>query len=100
MNLVSNAVATFDLPEEFAKELSRCLTRSSIKRSLLTELVGVDSVKAEVIENELIVLEDQISALKDKVSKEHVPAEYRDVKYSWAYDGYAVSGVTVTIYHT
>lgn len=100
MNITTNIVDTFAIPEEFAKELSANLTLSSIKKSLLVELVGVDSVKCEVIERELIELEDKIAAQKDKVTREYVPEKFQDVRYSWGYDGFAVAGCKVNVYTT
>ena len=78
--------AQFTIPEELAKELSTCLTQNSIKKSLLIELVEFPA-KYEIIEKQVIELEDHINAIKNVITTELVPEEYRQSKYSWNYNG-------------
>ena len=86
----------FVIPEEMAKELSALLTESSIKKSLLVELVETPT-KYEIIEKLVIGLEDKITVIKNKITKELVPLKYRSSQYSWNYDGYSSAGNTLHI---
>lgn len=86
----------FEIPDELAKELTALLTESSVKKSLLIELVEYPT-KYEIIEKAVITLEDKISALKNTITREYVPEEYRTSEFSWNYDGYPTAGNIVQI---
>lgn len=86
----------FEIPDELAKELTALLTESSIKKSLLIELIEFPT-KYEIIEKAVIILEDKISALKNTITRNYVPEAYRTSEYSWNYDGYPTAGNIVQI---
>lgn len=86
----------FEIPDELAQELTALLTESSIKKSLLIELVEFPT-KYEIIEKAVIILEDKISVLKNTITRQYVPEEYRTSEYSWNYDGYSSAGNVVQI---
>ena len=86
----------FEIPDELARELTALLTESSVKKSLLIELVEYPT-KYEIIEKAVIVLEDKISALKNTITRQYVPEVYRTAEYSWNYDGYPTAGNIVQI---
>jgi hypothetical protein len=90
-------VAQFEIPEEMAKELSGLLTESAVKKGLLIDLVEMPA-RYEIIEKLVIALEDKITAIKNKITSEYVPQEYRTVDFSWNYDGYVTAGKTVHIF--
>jgi hypothetical protein len=94
--MMNEIIDQFEIPEEMAKELSGLLTESSIKKSLLIELIEMPS-KYDVMEKLVIALEDKITVIKNKITREYVPKKYRTSDYSWNYDGYATAGAIVHI---
>lgn len=94
--MTNEIIDQFEIPEEMAKDLSGLLTESAIKKSLLVELVETPA-KYEIIEKLVIALEDKITVIKNKITREFVPTKYRSAKYAWNYDGYASAGTTVHI---
>ena len=83
-------VTTFEVPEEIAKKLSDLLTKQTIKERLLMQLTN-EPEKFEAVENTLIPITEEISALKIKITQEYVPDEFNSQEYIWNYDGWAVS---------
>lgn len=85
-----DVISTFEIPEELAKNLSELLTMSSIRRSLLIELVGKQA-KYEEIEKTLIPIENKIDAIKTIITNEYVPDNYRSEQYQWVFPGFEIT---------
>lgn len=92
------AIATFKIPEELAKELSELLTKQSIRQNMLKEILISNPSKYEEVEKLLIPITTRIETIKTKITTEYVPDYYRDDKYMWNYDGYDISGTTVSVF--
>lgn len=99
MERTQKLVGSFEIPEELAKELSELLTKQSIRKDMLLQLVD-DPEKYESMEKMLMPITSRIEAIKIKITNDYVPAEYNSMKYVWNYDGYEVSGKTVSIFET
>ncbi|MCM1215382.1 MAG: hypothetical protein NC548_12790 [Lachnospiraceae bacterium] len=89
-------VASFEIPNELATELSNLLTKQVIKERLLLQLLD-DREKYNQVENDLVPITARVEAIKLKITKEYVPEEYSSSRYSWSYDGYEVAGNMVYI---
>ena len=89
-------VSSFEIPEEVAKELSELLTKQGIRERLLSSLVGTE--KYEEVENDLVDLIQRIDAIKNLITSEYVPEQYRYDWYTWNYDGWTISKNTLYIY--
>lgn len=87
----ADVIDTFDIPEEMAKRLSDLLVTSSIRRNLLLELIDKPA-KYEQVEAMLIPVEDEVSAIKSKITSELVPDKYRSERYTWYFAGLSLSG--------
>jgi hypothetical protein len=94
--LPAEVIDTFTIPDEMAKDLSDCLTKSSIRRSMLSDLVGSET-KFNELEKTIIPLENRIGAMKTKITNFYVPEKYRSQKYQWTFPGYEVSGNVIWI---
>ena len=88
---------TFQIPEELAEHLSNLLVTQSIRERLLATLVG--KPEYEQVEQSLIALITEIDRLKNQITTEYVPPEYRSEEYQWNYDGYGISGNVISILH-
>lgn len=89
-------VGSFEIPDELAKELSELLTKQTIRERLLLQLID-EPEKYEKAEEMLVPIVSKIEAIKIKITKEYVPAEYNSTQYVWNYDGYEVAGNKVQI---
>lgn len=94
----NGVIATFDIPEELAKELSELLTKQSIRQNMLKEILISNPSKYEEVESLLLPVTTRIETIKAKITTEYVPDEYCDEKYMWNYDGYDISGTSVSIF--
>lgn len=90
-------VASFEIPEELAKELSELLTKQTIRERLLVQLID-EPTKYEKAEAILLPVTAKIEAIKVKITNEYVPEEYRSSEYIWNYDGWEIAGSNVNIY--
>lgn len=88
---------SFEIPEELAKELSTLLAKQTIKEHLLENIIS-DKDKFDEVESQLVPIIQKIDAIKNKITSEYVPEQYRSEKYSWNFDGYEVSGNLLQIY--
>ena len=91
-------VASFQIEEAVAKQLSELLIKQSIREKLLDQNIN-NPTKYEQMEQMLIPIVAEIEALKNHITNECVPAEYRSEQYVWNYDGYEIDGCTVYIYN-
>lgn len=99
MAIIQNRVGEFTIPEELAKELSDLLTKQSIRRDTLVQLVG-DEAKYTEMEAMLVPITERIEEIKVKITNEFVPEKFMNPKYTWSYDGYAISGNNVNVFET
>jgi hypothetical protein len=93
---MQTVVGSFEIPEELAKELSTLITKQGIRERLLATLVGEE--KYDEVEESLIELIQRIDVIKNKITEEYVPEEFRSEDYVWNYDGYEIAGRKVVIY--
>lgn len=91
----NEVLQTFTIPEELAEHLSNLLVTQSIRERLLASLVG--KPEYEQVEQSLIALITEIDKLKNQITTEYVPPEYRSEEYQWNYDGYGISGNVISI---
>lgn len=96
-NVFSSAktVATFQIPDELAKRLSDLLVTQSIRERVLANLVG--KPEYDQMENKLIAIVNEIDAIKNKITMEYVPDEYRSERFTWTYEGYGISQNNISI---
>lgn len=90
-------VDTFNIPEQVAKRLSELLVKQSIREKMLDQNIE-NPDKYEKMENMLVPIVAEIESLKNYITKECVPAEYRSDNFAWNYDGYEIDGCVVSIY--
>lgn len=91
----NEVLQTFTIPEELAERLSNLLVTQSIRERLLASLVG--KPEYEQVEQSLIALITEIDKLKNQITTDYVPPEYRSEEYQWNYDGYGISGNVISI---
>ena len=91
----NEVLQTFTIPEELAQRLSNLLVTQTSRERLLTPLVG--KPEYEQVEQSLIGLITEIDKLKNQITTEYVPPEYRSEEYQWNYDGIGISGNVVSI---
>lgn len=91
----NEVLQTFTIPEELAQRLSNLLVTQTIRERLLATLIG--KPEYEQVEQSLIDLITEIDKLKNQITTEYVPPEYRSEEYQWNYDGYGISGNVVSI---
>jgi len=65
---------------------------------MLKEILISNPSKYEEVEKLLIPITTRIETIKTKITTEYVPDYYRDDKYMWNYDGYDISGTTVSVF--
>ena len=97
--MAQQLIGQFDIPEDMAKELSDLLARKTIKEDVMVNLAKNKNFEEfEVVENDLIPVIQKIEAIKNSITANYVPDEYKSEKYVWNYDGYEVDGCTIHIY--
>lgn len=84
-------LTTFEIPDDLAKELSDLLIKQSIRERVLTNLIG-DLERYEMAENMLMQTTSRIEVIKQMISREYVPEEFRSSQYIWNYSGYDIDG--------
>lgn len=88
--MMNEVLQTFTIPDELAQRLSNLLVTQTIRERLLATLVG--KPEYEQVEQSLADLITEIDKLKNQITTEYVPPEYRSEEYQWNYDGYGISG--------
>ncbi len=89
-------VATFEIPDELAQELSDLMTRQAIREQLLLQQTN-DPQKFQEIEDLLVPIVEKINAIKNRITTEYVPDQFRFPRFSWNYSGWAISNHMVEI---
>jgi hypothetical protein len=85
----NNVISDFEIPNELARNLSDLLTTQSVRQNIASTLVGTD--KYDMAEKKLIEVTKEVDALKNKITNEYVPKEFRDEAYVWNYNGYDIA---------
>ena len=89
----------FDIPEDMAKELSELLSRKTIKEDLMINVLkNKDFDQMEALEIQLIPVVQKIEAIKNNITANHVPEEFRSDRFVWNYDGYDIDGCSISVY--
>ena len=92
-----NLVTTFEVPTELAQELSELLIKEDILQTSIDHLFSQGDEKWTEVMEQLTKVKSRINTLKNKVTNDFVPDQYRDQKYVWNYEG---EGITFQIYKT
>jgi len=82
LQLDPDVIDTFEIPKELADELSALLTKSSIRRSLMLEVIN-QPTKYEAMEELLLPVETRSMVLKQIITNQFVPEKYRSQAYTW-----------------
>ena len=90
-------VETVEIPESIAKRLSTLLIKQSIRHRLLNEAVG-DKSKFEQLEDLLIPIEEEISAVKNEITEKFIPEDFRSERFIWNYNGFEIDNNHISIY--
>jgi len=80
-----------------AEELSELLTKKSIRMEVAASCVK-DPEAYDEAEKRLIPIIDAIEAIKDYITKNCIPDEYKSEKYTWIYNGILIDGYSISIY--
>lgn len=91
-------VATFEIPEDIAKRLSELMVTQSIREKLLDQNIE-NPTKYLQMEKLLISITTEIDVLKNSITANYVPEQYRSDAYMWKFDGYEIDGCTVYIFN-
>ena len=97
--MAQRIVDSFKIPEELAKELSDLLTKQTVRERLLLQLVD-EPAKYEAMEKMILPVISKIEAIKIRITREYVPTQYNDPKYSWNYNSWEVAQNNVEIMTT
>ena len=89
-SLPNDVRAVFEIPDEMAQELSKQLTISSIRRTMLIELIGKPG-KYDELEATIIPVEQKIDGIKTRITNQYVPEEYQNEQYQWLFPGYEIA---------
>lgn len=82
-------INTFEIPVEMAKELSLLTGKEKIRKDLLFSSINNPETFSKV-EKELITIMEQLEGLKQKITDEYVPDEYRSEEYVWVHNGWEI----------
>ena len=82
-----NVVGHFEIPEEMAKELSDLLIKQTVREKLLLQLLN-EPEQYDLAEAKLLPITARVEAMKIKITKEYVQAEYASSRYVWNYLGW------------
>lgn len=83
-------VHTFEIPEELAHKLSDLLIKQGIRERLCANNMD-DPVKFEQAEALLIPIVAEVDKIKNHITSEYVPAQYRFDQYTWNYLGWDIA---------
>lgn len=98
-NIGTNAVSTFNIPEELAKELSELLVKQTVRETLLTNIALSGNDRAyDNAEKNLMEVVNRIETIKKAITRDYIPEQYMSADYIWNYDGYDIDGTLVRIY--
>lgn len=90
-------VATFEVPVELAEELSTLLIKEEVLQTSIDHLFSQGDENWTEVMDELTKVKSRINALKNKVTSDFVPDQYKDPRYVWNYEG---TGLIFQIYNT
>ena len=94
---MKKVVGTFEIPEELSKRLSELLTKKAIREQVLVSVAN-DPDKYDAMEEKLIPIINEIDSIKNTITIKNVPAEFRDERFEWSYNGYDISKNVCEVY--
>ena len=88
---------TFEIPTELANELSELLIKEEVLQTSIDHLFSQGDENWTEVMDKLTRVKQRINSIKNKITNDFVPDQYKDPRYVWNYEG---SGNTFQIYDT
>ena len=90
-------VTKIKIPEDVAKELSDLINKKTVRLEVAASCIKDDEAYA-IAESKLIQVTERMEFLKDVITNQFIPLEYKSEEYTWNYNGYLIDKDEISIY--
>lgn len=94
---MQRTVGTFTISDELAQQLTDLMAKRDVYESLMIKAAN-DPAAFEMIEGRLLDTVRKYDAVRNRITDELLPNEYRNEKYTWSYRGWEVDKNVITVW--
>lgn len=94
---MQRTVGTFEIPDDIAQELTELMAKRDVYESLMIKSAN-DPAAFDVIESKLIDTVRKYDAVRNRITDDLLPDEFRNAAYTWTYRGYEIDKNVVSVW--